>query len=594
MTDTWLVAGGAGYIGAHVVRSLQAAGVGAVVIDDLSTGEPGRVAVPFVHGDIGDLDLVADTLRRYRITGVVQLAADKQVAESMSQPLTYYRRNVVNLVQLLTAMAEADVTRLVFSSSAAVYGMVETALVGEDHPTRPINPYGETKLVGEWLIRDQARATGLRFAALRYFNVAGTAAPELGDLGRTNLIPMVFDALERGEQPVIFGNQHRTPDGTCVRDFIHVQDLADAHVAAIATLDAPAAAARFNVGCGRGYSVREVIEMVSEVSGRSIEPRVGRPDPAIRPWWWPTPRTSAPAWVGVPGTTFARWCAARGRLGCDSSVPCRASTAPPSFRGQASMTNTALLSQDGSAATRFDHARSRLAGAQKPTASVPAYLRFVNRKAGGLLAALAYALRLTPTQVTLLSSAVSFCGIAVLALHTASVPTGITVSALLLLGYALDSADGQLARVRGGGSRAGEWLDHVTDIAKISSLHSAVAIAVLRFFELDSLLYLAVPVVFLVANVTQFFGMMLRDKLAVPAPGRPDAARSSSLLVAWVLLPLDHGSLALAFLVLGVHTLFLWCYGFLALCTVLFSVRSLTKAYRSLLAAEPARTSQQQ
>ncbi len=247
------------------------------------------------------------------------------------------------------------------------------------------------------------------------------------------------------------------------------------------------------------------------------------------------------------------------------------------------MNNTALLPQQASARTRFDHARSRLAGAQKSTASVPAYLRFVNRRAGGLLAALAYALRLTPTQVTVLSSAVSFCGIAVLVLHPATVPAGIAVSLLLLLGYALDSADGQLARVRGGGSRAGEWLDHVADVAKISSLHSAVAIAVLRYFELDSALYLAVPVIFLVANVTQFFGMMLRDKLTVTDPASRGPAGSSSLLVALILLPLDHGTLALAFLVLGVHTLFLWCYGFLALATVVFAARSLTKAYRGLL-----------
>jgi len=253
------------------------------------------------------------------------------------------------------------------------------------------------------------------------------------------------------------------------------------------------------------------------------------------------------------------------------------------------MNNTALLSQDSSARIRFDHARSRLSGAQKSNASVPAYLRFVNRKAGGLLAALAYALRLTPTQVTLLSSAVSFCGIAVLVLHEATVPAGIAVSLLLLLGYALDSADGQLARVRGGGSRAGEWLDHVADVAKISSLHSAVAIAVLRCFELDSLLYLAVPVVFLVANVTQFFGMMLRDKLTVVDPARRGPAGSSSLLVSLILLPLDHGTLALAFLVLGLHTLFLWCYGLLALATVVFAARSLTKAYRGLLEVEPAR-----
>jgi phosphatidylglycerophosphate synthase len=172
----------------------------------------------------------------------------------------------------------------------------------------------------------------------------------------------------------------------------------------------------------------------------------------------------------------------------------------------------------------------------------------------------------------------------------ASVGTGLGVAALLLFGYALDSADGQLARVRGGGSKAGEWLDHVTDIAKISSLHSAVAIAVLRFFELDSLLYLAVPVVFLVANVTQFFGMMLRDQLNRSTAIPPAAAGSSSLLVAFLLQPLDHASLALAFLVLGVHALFLWCYGFLALCTVVFAARSLAKAYRGLLDAEPAVT----
>jgi UDP-glucose 4-epimerase len=269
------------------VRSLQAAGLGAVVLDDLSTGRRDRVRVPFVHGDIGDADLVAGVLAEHRIAGVIHLAADKQVAESMREPLVYYRRNVVNLVQLLSAMDRAGVSRLVFSSSAAVYGMVEAALVAEDHPTRPINPYGETKLVGEWLLRDQARATGLRFAALRYFNVAGTAAPELGDLGRTNLIPMVLDALERGERPVIFGTDYATPDGTCVRDFIHVEDLADAHVAAIATLDAPDAEAAgrvLNVGCGRGYSVREVLETVAEVTGLDPEPRLAdrRPgDPAM-------------------------------------------------------------------------------------------------------------------------------------------------------------------------------------------------------------------------------------------------------------------------------------------------------------------------
>jgi UDP-glucose 4-epimerase len=268
----WLVSGGAGYIGAHVVRSLAAAGASAVVLDDLSTGVRERVEVPFVQGDIGDIELVVHTLKEHRISGVVHLAADKQVEESVRLPLRYYQRNVLNLMQLLTAMRIAGVDRLVFSSSAAVYGMVDSDRVAEDDPTVPINPYGQTKLIGEWLIRDQARAAGLRYAALRYFNVVGAAAPELGDLGRTNLVPMIFAALARGEQPRIFGSDYPTPDGTCVRDYIHVADLADAHVAAIAALDAPGAELVVNVGCGRGYSVREVVDVVAEVVGRPLEP----------------------------------------------------------------------------------------------------------------------------------------------------------------------------------------------------------------------------------------------------------------------------------------------------------------------------------
>jgi UDP-glucose 4-epimerase len=283
VSQTWLVAGGAGYIGAHVVRSLQAAGLQAVVLDDLSTGDAGRVDVPLVHGDIADVPLVVSTLRRYEVAGVIALAADKQVEESMRRPLHYYRRNVNNLVHLLEAMQEAGVDQLVFSSSAAVYGMVEGDSVRESDPTVPLNPYGESKLIGEWLIRDQARATGLRYAALRYFNVVGAGSPELADHGRTNLVPLVLDAVRRQASPVIFGDDHATPDGTCVRDYIHVSDLADAHVAAIGALAQPDASLVLNVGCGRGYSVREVIDMVAEVSGHAIDPVVGdrRPgDPA--------------------------------------------------------------------------------------------------------------------------------------------------------------------------------------------------------------------------------------------------------------------------------------------------------------------------
>jgi phosphatidylglycerophosphate synthase len=234
---------------------------------------------------------------------------------------------------------------------------------------------------------------------------------------------------------------------------------------------------------------------------------------------------------------------------------------------------------------RYAAARSRLADAQKSAASVPAYLRFVNRRAGGWLASVGYALDLTPTQLTVLSAVSSFAGIAVLLFAPATVPIGLLVAALLLLGYALDSADGQLARIRGGGSKAGEWLDHVVDIAKLTSLHAVVTVSVLRHFDV-SRLALALPLVFGIANATQFLGMMLRDQLR--GSRQLTKTGSSSVLVALLLLPLDHGTLCLAFVLLGYHTAFLVCYGLLALCTVLFAARSLTKAYRGLLALDRA------
>ena len=235
--------------------------------------------------------------------------------------------------------------------------------------------------------------------------------------------------------------------------------------------------------------------------------------------------------------------------------------------------------------SRYATARARLGGAQKSTASVPAYLRFVNRRAGGWLASVGFALDLTPTQLTVLSAISSFAGIGVLLFAPATVPVGLLVAALLLLGYALDSADGQLARIRGGGSKAGEWLDHVVDMAKLSSLHAVVAVSIIRHFHVSRLL-LALPLVFGIANATQFLGMMLRDQLRGPGARNRADGRSSSMLTAWLLLPLDHGTLCLSFLLLGYHTAFLACYGFLALCTVAFATRSLTKAYRGLVALD--------
>ncbi|GAA2093067.1 UDP-glucose 4-epimerase GalE [Streptomyces albiaxialis] len=265
---TWLITGGAGYIGAHVARAMAAAGERAVALDDASSGDPARLpeGVPLVRGSVLDRPLLDRTLAEHGVTGVIHLAAKKQVGESVEQPLRYYRENVHGLTVLLEAVVAADVRRFVFSSSAAVYGMPDVDLVTEDTPAVPMNPYGETKLTGEWLVRAAGRAHGLETACLRYFNVAGSAAPELADTGVSNIIPMFFDALTRGEAPLIFGDDYPTPDGTCVRDYIHVQDLAEAHVAAARGLGE--GDLTVNIGTGEGVSVREMADLVAEITGK--------------------------------------------------------------------------------------------------------------------------------------------------------------------------------------------------------------------------------------------------------------------------------------------------------------------------------------
>lgn len=281
--STWLVAGGAGYIGSHVTRLLKRSGQRVVVLDDLSTGVADRVGdVPLVVGDYGDGPLLRQIFARHEVQGVIHLAAAKAVEESVADPLAYYRRNVVGMVSLLESMAAGGVERIVYSSSAAVYGETTSDSVSEDSPTAPTNPYGETKLIGEWLIQDQARARGLRFAALRYFNVAGTESPDLVDTTATNLVPIVLGCIEQGRRPRIFGADYPTADGTCVRDFVHVVDLARAHVAVLDLLDAPGAAHIYNVGCGKGYSVREVIQVAAavaavDVTGAVVDRRAGDP-----------------------------------------------------------------------------------------------------------------------------------------------------------------------------------------------------------------------------------------------------------------------------------------------------------------------------
>ncbi|MFI6404152.1 UDP-glucose 4-epimerase GalE [Streptomyces sp. NPDC050548] len=274
---TWLITGGAGYIGAHVVRAMTEAGEQVVVYDDLSTGIAARVpdGVPVVLGSTLDAELVARTLADQDVTGVVHLAAKKQIGESVDQPLRYYRENVEGLRVLLEAVTTAGVPSFVFSSSAAVYGMPDVELVTEETPCVPMSPYGETKLAGEWLVRATGRATGLSTASLRYFNVAGAAAPELADIGVFNLVPMVFEKLTEDLPPRIFGDDYATPDGTTVRDYIHVVDLAEAHVAAARALQAsPGRALTLNIGRGEGVSVREMIDRINAITGYDRPPTI--------------------------------------------------------------------------------------------------------------------------------------------------------------------------------------------------------------------------------------------------------------------------------------------------------------------------------
>jgi len=266
---TWMLTGGAGYIGAHIVRAFDAAGLPVVVLDDLSTGFRENVPadVPFVQASVDDSESVRAALREHGVTGVLHLAAKKSVAESVEKPLLYWDENVGGMRSLLQSCVDEGVDRMLFSSSAAVFGNPPVDFVTEETPVAPMSPYGETKLIGEWMLRDLAAATGLRWAALRYFNVAGTGAPELADRSVTNLVPMTFRALTAGRNPQLFGDDYDTRDGSCIRDYIHVVDLAEAHAAAAARLDEAPIGEVFNVGRGEGVTVTEVFATVREVTG---------------------------------------------------------------------------------------------------------------------------------------------------------------------------------------------------------------------------------------------------------------------------------------------------------------------------------------
>ncbi len=269
---TILVTGGAGYIGAHVVRLLQERGEKVVVVDDLSYGDPGRIGdAKLIKADISKdaaWGLLADTMVDDDVNAVIHFAARKQVGESVQRPSWYYQQNIGGMANLTRAMYDAGVDKMIFSSSAAVYGMPPVDVVPEDVEKHPINPYGRTKLVGEELLADCEKGWGLNWVALRYFNVAGAGWNDLQDPATLNLVPMVLDRLARGQDPVIFGDDYPTEDGTCIRDYIHVLDLADAHIMALDKLnegDLPHNT--FNVGTGVGTSVRQIIEGLRDMSG---------------------------------------------------------------------------------------------------------------------------------------------------------------------------------------------------------------------------------------------------------------------------------------------------------------------------------------
>lgn len=287
-----LVTGGAGYIGSHAVKAMKKAGLQVVVYDDLSAGhrEAARFADAFIQGEIHDTDRLRHAFRDHDVDAVMHFAAWLSVGDSVRDPAGYYRNNVLGALAVLDAMVAENVHRFVFSSTAAVFGNPVETPITEDHPKRPINAYGETKLAIERALPHYERAYGLKSVVLRYFNAAG-ADPD-GELGEDHspeqhLIPRAIDAALGRDTFAIFGDDYDTPDGTCLRDYIHVTDLADAHIRALASLRADGPSARYNLGNGRPTSVKEVVESVARVVGKKV------------------PYTIGPRREGDPGVLFA-------------------------------------------------------------------------------------------------------------------------------------------------------------------------------------------------------------------------------------------------------------------------------------------------
>jgi UDP-glucose-4-epimerase GalE len=285
---TVLVTGGAGYIGSHTAKALQRAGFRVVVFDNLSAGHRGAVQYgELVEGDITDVAGVRSALRRHAASAVVHFAAFLDVGESVREPARYYRNNVIGALSVLESMVAESVRSFVFSSTCATYGEPIETPIPETHPQRPINSYGETKLAVERALAHFERAYGIRWTALRYFNAAG-ADPD-GEIGEDHtpeihLIPRAIHAATGGPALEVFGDDYPTPDGTCLRDYVHVSDLADAHVRALKMLVERGTSGAYNLGTGRPHSVREVIAAVERVSGRKVPWTVGprrKGDPAV-------------------------------------------------------------------------------------------------------------------------------------------------------------------------------------------------------------------------------------------------------------------------------------------------------------------------
>lgn len=276
-----LVTGGAGYIGSHMVQALVEAGESVVVIDNLSTGFSQFLpqGVPLFIGDAADENLVEGVIAAHGVESVIHFAGSVVVPESMRDPLAYYRNNTMTTRSLLNATVKSGVSRFIFSSTAAVYGNPDQVPVPESSPTRPLSPYGSSKLMAEIMLHDTASAHGMNYVALRYFNVAGAdpqARMGLATIGATHLLKIAVEAATGQRAKIdVFGTDYPTPDGSCIRDFIHVSDLAQAHRAALSYLRGGGASMTLNCGYGRGYSVLETIEAVRKVSGRNFAVQYG-------------------------------------------------------------------------------------------------------------------------------------------------------------------------------------------------------------------------------------------------------------------------------------------------------------------------------